>query len=267
MKNKPSLFLVILVIFCGIFACKKVIQVKLRNAASQIVIEGNITDLPGPYHVKLSKTVNFSADNSFPPVSGAVVQITDSTAAVSEILTESTPGTYNTNLLQGFPGHTYNLSVTAEGQEYTASSTMPEPVELDSVNFSRDIDLENDQIIEAVVDFQDPPGPGNCYQFTETINGKLLDRIFVFNDRLSDGKYISQILFTDSAYLHIGDTLRLRMFCIDPNVYNYFNTLELITEDNSSQSATPANPMTNISNGSLGYFSAHTIFTRELQVY
>jgi hypothetical protein len=267
MKNKHALFFVTLILLSAVFACKKVIWVDLKDVAPQIVIEGNITDLPGPYQVQISKTVNFSADNVFPPVSEAIVQITDSTAGVSEILTESTPGTYTTNLLQGFPGHTYNLSVSADSQRYTASSTMPQPIELDSVNFSRELSLNNDQIIEAVVNFQDPPGLGNCYQFTETINRKLLDRIFVFNDRLSDGRYINQILFTDSAYLHIGDTLQLQMFCIDPNVYNYFNTLELITEDNSTQSATLANPMTNISNGSLGYFSAHTVFTRELQVY
>ncbi|MDR3711787.1 MAG: DUF4249 domain-containing protein [Puia sp.] len=250
-------------LFCGLQGCKKVISVDLKEVPPRIVIEGNITDLRGPYQVMISQTVNFSADNTFPPVSGAEVRITDSTASVSETLTESAPGLYTTSLLQGFPGHTYGLDVKSGGRQYTASSKMPQPVELDSVNFSQDIDLGGNTIIEAVVNFQDPVGLGNSYQFTEIINGKRLDRIFVFDDRLSDGRTISEILFTDSAYLQIGDSLEVQLFCVDPKIYNYFYALSLISADNNStQSATPANPVSNLGNGALGYFSAHTVFSR-----
>src|ERR1700744_3955404 len=95
----------------GAQACKKVIQVDLNNAAPQIVIVGNISDAPGPYRVQISSTVNFSASNTFPPVSGATVSITDSTIGQTEQLQESDPGVYLTHHVVGIHRHTYNLLV------------------------------------------------------------------------------------------------------------------------------------------------------------
>src|SRR5579859_674649 len=97
----------IALLFCLLtgLACKKVIQVDLNNAAPQIVIEGEITNHPGPYQVKITKTVNFSATNVYPPVTGATVIIKDSGTGVMETLRESAPGVYITNILQGIPQH------------------------------------------------------------------------------------------------------------------------------------------------------------------
>lgn len=249
------------------YACKKVVQVNLNTTAPQIVIEGEITNVPGPYIVRISKTVNFSADNKYPPVSGATVTITDSTVGHTETLRETDSGTYVTNFLNGIPKHSYFLSVIAEGKRYTAYSTMPATVHLDSVTFSANVGFNNKTQINAIVNFQDPPGLGNYYQFIETLNGKLVPNIFVFEDRLSDGKYIRQPLFNDSSYLQSGDTLGLKMYCVDKNIYNYFFTLIQVTGNNNFQTATPANPNTNISGGALGYFSAHTENEREAVIF
>lgn len=250
------------------YACKKVVQVDLNTAAPQIVIEGEVTNLKDSCRVKITKTVTFSAGNTFPPVSGATVQVTDSTTGVRTLLTESSPGVYTSaGYYTGIPQHIYNLSVIAAGKEYRAISTMPLPVPLDSVTFAKNTDFNNKKDINVVVNFQDPPGLGNYYQFTEFLNNKLIPNIFVFEDRLSDGKYIELPLFNDSTYLQKGDTMLLKMYCIDKNVYDYFNTLIQVTGNNNFQSATPANPNTNISNGALGYFSAHTITSEKLTVY
>jgi hypothetical protein len=248
-------------------ACKKVVQLDLNNAAPQIVIEGEVINRNEPCTVRISKTVNFSASNTYPPVSGATVQVTDSSTGVTTDLMESSPGTYTTYAYSGIPGHIYNLRVLAEGKEYRASSTMPTPVLLDSVTFSRNTDFSNKQAINAIVDFQDPPGLGNYYQFTEYRNGRLIPNIFVFEDRLSDGRYIRQPLFNDSSYLQREDTMLLKMYCIDKPVFDYFNTLIPVTGNSGFQSATPANPISNISNGALGYFSAHTSSQERLEVY
>jgi uncharacterized protein DUF4249 len=248
-------------------ACKKVIQVNLNTTTPQIVIEGEVTNFPGPYMVRISKTVNFSASNVYPPVSGASVTITDSTTGLTDILKETDSGTYVTSQLKGKPKHSYYLSVNAEGQQYTANSTMPQEVHLDSVTFSENVGFDNKSQINAIVNFQDPPVLGNYYQFVETLNGRLVPNIFVFENRLSVGKYISQPLFNDSSYLQHGDTLGLNMYCIDKNIYNYFFTLIQVTGNNNFQTATPANPNTNISNGALGYFSAHTVTERQSVIF
>ncbi|MDP4148617.1 MAG: DUF4249 domain-containing protein [Bacteroidota bacterium] len=262
------IFFAILPFLSGFVACKKVVQVDLNNAAPQIVIEGEVTDMPGPYQVKISKTVPFGSGNNFPPVNGAIVRITDSTTGFTSALLENdSSGIYRTNAFVGQHGHTYLLSVNSEGMSYAASSAMPAAVRLDSVNFVRNLDLNNKPAINAVANFQDPPGPGNKYQFTEFVNGVQVPQIFVFEDRLSDGRYIRNTLYNDTVRLHQNDTVLVRMNCIDRNIYDYFFTLLQISGNGNFQSASPANPNSNLSNGALGYFSAHTVSQKSLVVY
>jgi hypothetical protein len=54
---------------------------------------------------------------------------------------------------------------------------------------------------------------------------------------------------------------------VDENIYNYFYELSNVTATAGIQSTTPANPTSNISNGALGYFSAHTTTFEQLYVY
>jgi hypothetical protein len=225
------------------------------------VIEGNVNDGPGPYQVKLSQTVNFSDPNLFPPVTGATVQITDATAGYTDSLTETLPGIYTTkNLLPGTPGHVYRLFVSSNGQTYTASSSMPLPVALDSVTFYSS-SIFGTTRTNAVANFQDPAAVENFYTFTEYVNDKPVDRTFDFSDRLSDGKYVRRQLFSDST-INPGDRVRVEMHCTDNPVWQYFNTLGQ-ARGNNSQAVTPANPVSNISNNALGYFSAQTIQVKE----
>jgi hypothetical protein len=249
---RPLLFLF------ALFSCTKVINVNLNNASPNIVIEGIVSDAPGPYQVKLTQTVNFSDPNIFPPVTGATVKITDSIPGITDSLTEVVPGTYVTQkLLQGLSGHTYQLYVLSNGQTYSASSTMPAKVTLDSVTFST-TNIFGTKSTSAVANFQDPAGIANYYTFTEYVNGQAIDQTFNFSDRLSDGKYIRRQFFNDSSYINPGDQVSIEMHCVDNQVWQYFNTLGQ-AKGNNSQSITPANPLSNISNSALGYFSAQTV--------
>jgi hypothetical protein len=255
---------IIIVVFAAglFFSCKKIVTLKLNNVPAGIVIEGEVTDAPGPYIVTINQPVDFYASNNFPPVPGAAVTITNS-LGFTDSLTETTPGVYTTHLLQGVPGVTYTLSVTAQGVNYSAVSTMPMPVALDSISFQSNSGFGQTQI-SAIANFQDPAGIKNYYQFVEYLGGVQLTKdIFVFDDRLSDGKYINYTLFNDSSYLQNGDLLQVNMYCIDSSVYNYF--FQLLQSSGAgafNTTASPANPTSNISNGAYGYFSAHTISSK-----
>jgi hypothetical protein len=265
MKN--SIIFIFFFFTTAFFSCKKVISVNLNNASPQIVIIGDVTNAQGPYQVSINTTINFSADNNFPGVSGATVIISDNNG-LNDSLIETSSGVYTTHSFwQGQPGNTYSLNVTSAGKNYTAISTMPQPVNLDSVGFEQDSRGNNNTVIEAVPTFQDPPGIANYYQFTETINDTPLNRIFVFDDRLSDGKYIRLPLFDDSVHLRMGDQLTFSMYSIDANVFQYFSELQQLLFANPFNEATPANPDTNLSGGALGYFSAHTIQTKQVVVH
>lgn len=245
------------VAYLFICSCTKVISVNLNDANANIVIEGVVDDNPGPYQVKISQTVNFSEPNVFPPVVGATVTITDSTTGITDNLIETSPGMYTTqNLLQGQSGHTYQLNVSANGKIYAASSTMPSLVALDSLTFYSNAAFGTERT-NAVANFQDPAGIANYYTFTEYVNGRQIDQTFNFSDRLSDGRYLSLQLFNDSTYIEAGASVQVEMHCVDQGVWTYFNTLGQ-ARGNNSQSVSPSNPISNISNNALGYFSAQT---------
>ncbi|MEO8819833.1 MAG: DUF4249 domain-containing protein [Ginsengibacter sp.] len=247
-----------------IFGCKKVIDVKLNNTGAQTIITGEINNLEGPYKVTISKSVNFTADNSSPPVVGALVIISGN--EVIDTLSELTPGEYFTKKIKGKPGQAYSLLVNAEGKIYTATSTMPKPVGLDSLSFL----LGRNDVIYAVANFQDPPNVANYYQFIEYANGEQFGNgrgNLVFDDRLSDGRYISMALYDDSSDIKQGSTLTVQMNCIDKNVYTYLNELFQISGNGGGfSSPTPANPESNISGGALGYFSANTVTSKTVKL-
>jgi hypothetical protein len=250
-----------------LFSCKKTVTLPLNTAASQWVIQGEVTNAPGPYTVTINQTVAFYADNTFPAVSGASVQISDD-QGVTDLLTETSAGNYTTHTLQGKPGNTYTLSVKIGDSLFTAVSTMPQPIALDSVTFDHSSAFRKNDIT-AQANYQDPAGIKNYYQFIMYIDGVQFTKdIYAFDDRLSDGKYVVQDLRMDSTYLNVGDQLQVNMYCIDVNVFNYFNQLAQSGGTGSfNTSSAPANPTSNISNGAYGVFSAHTISSKTITVY
>ena len=125
-------------------SCQKVIDVDLNNSESRYIVSGEITNVPGPYYVTISKSKNFDENNDFPAVSGAVTIIKDITAGVTDTLTEESAGRYRTNSINGVAGHTYELSIYVDGQSFTASSTMPlHTVTVDSL-YAKRSDFGND---------------------------------------------------------------------------------------------------------------------------
>ncbi len=56
------------------------------------------------------------------------------------------------------------------------------------------------------------------------------------------------------------------MMCIDAAVYKYWYSFLTGGASGDSNSASPANPVTNIKGGALGYFSAHTLQTKTVVV-
>jgi hypothetical protein len=261
---KIKFFAESILIIATLYGCKKVINVNLDNAGIQTVITGEVTNQPGPYIVKIAKSVNYFQDNVFPPVSGAFVTITGN--GLTDTLSETSPGDYSTHYLSGQPGKNYSLFVSIEGSIYTATSIMPQFVNLDSISF---IGGRNNNIY-AVANFQDPPGVANYYQFIEYANGTRFSNgrgNSVFEDRLSDGRYISRLLYDDSTDIKSGITLTVQMKCIDKPVYSFwYELLSISGVGGSFSNPTPANPTSNITGGALGYFSANTSTSKSIVI-
>jgi hypothetical protein len=246
-----------------LLGCTKEIDLTLDSTTPQLVIEGIITDQPGPYEVKLSKTVNFDESNIYPPVSGAIVVISDNTGLI-DTLSETSSGVYTTHTITGVQGYTYTLKVWSEGESYEAVSTMPTKVSFDAIQFDQfDDPGETTQTFAIVPLFYDPLEFGNCYRFFFTSNGVPDKAYQVTNDNIGNGTLNQQPFFSDDLKFYQGDTVKVEMLCISTSAYNYFYTLSQISESGPGGGAAPSNPPNNISgNTALGYFSAHTTETR-----
>jgi hypothetical protein len=74
-KVLSTLFITSLILLS--YSCEEVINVDLNSADPKIVIEGTITDQPGPYTVSITKTTDYYNPSSYPAVSGAQVRLVD----------------------------------------------------------------------------------------------------------------------------------------------------------------------------------------------
>jgi len=256
----------ILTITVLLSSCEKEISSDLNSSDPQIVIEGNITDASPPYFLKITKTVNFSDGNNYPPVSNALVIISDNTG-ITDTLTETTAGLYKTNIINGQPAKTYYLSVSVEDKNFYAVSTMPQNTNLDALHFTPFSGLGGGNSYSAIPIFTDPIAYGNNYRFLLTVNGVLAKSYIVLNDNVYNGLINQRPILDHDTKIKKGDSVKVEMRCIDLNTYTYFYTLSKIAYGGPSGSTTPSNPPNNITgNKALGYFSAHTTQTQTEKV-
>jgi len=242
--------LLAIMLFSG---CEKVIELKLDNAAPLVVIDGGINDQNENQTVKISRTYDFTDPNRFNGISGAIVLLTNANGNTVNY-TEVSRGVYQTIKMRGVPGNKYTLNVTLDGKTYTASSTMPVKVHLDSLTFKQFSFFSNENTYIAV-NYIDPVGVENYYRSVLTVKGKIKDDK-VNADRFNDGNKVSDVIFYKLDDLISGDNLDVEFQCIDRNVYRYFYSLG--QNNGGGPPVSPANPVSNFNNGALGIFNAHT---------
>jgi hypothetical protein len=246
---------------CLLAGCEKVIDAGLHDGESKYVIEG-IVNNTGTCSVLVSSTLRFSDNNNFHGISSALIQITDNGGS-AVTLTQSSAGVYASTLIKGTPGHTYHLQVAIGQDTFTATCIMPVQVKLDTIGVALQSFSGHSKLV-ANVTYTDPPEPGNYYHFVQYINQRQDAGIFVSSDNLTNGRLVNLPLVSpltlqtdDENDIRKGDTVRIEMQCIDANVYKYWYSLNTASTG-SDVLATPANAVSNISGGALGYFSAHT---------
>ena len=264
--NKIKTTIAILTSVLATSSCEKVIDVDLESTSKKYVVEGEVSTNPTiASQIKLSQTKNFSDDNSFNGVGGAIVTITEYTGALDIIypLTETTTGVYSNSSLVGKYGSNYKLNIQVNSNTFTASSTMPNNVNLDTLTVEN-ISFGGDNSLTIKPSYNDPIGLGNSYRFIQYRNNKLVKNIFVQNDAISDGRTITRPLLKRDSELEKGDSVKVIMQCIDENVYKYWFSLEQAATGNSQ--TTPANPTSNINGGAIGVFSANTYSEKTIKL-
>jgi hypothetical protein len=262
MKMKLSIYIIATAIILS--GCEKVIELDLGSTEPTLVIEGNITNQPGPYFVKLTKTVNFDSSSVYPPVSNATVIITDN-GGQRDTLVYTSNGIYTTNTLQGIIGRTYSLEVTADGKTYTAQSYMPQNVMLDSLRYNP-IEFAGSTQHTVIPAYTDPSALGNNYRFVVKVNGISDKTYLVDNDNVNNGQTNTKPLLTNDIEVEDGNVVQVEMQCVDANTYTYYFTLSQAQGNNPGGGTTPSNALNGITGGALGLFSAYTTQTQSILI-
>jgi hypothetical protein len=272
-RQNKILFYIPLLVFT--VSCQKIVSIDLNAAAPHIVIEGNLTDQLDTASVVISKTgTYFVSSINVPPVSHALVTITDDLGN-SDTLKEVRLGNYQSATLKGVTGRRYTLKVVSESEVYSAISYMPKKVMIDSLYLKPVHERDGDIGYDIYVLFKDPQESGNYYRIRPRVNSLPPDSIngarnFLYNDKLANGNEITERISVrirggGQSTIKLGDTVTVDLLSIDQATYEFYKTLQSIrSSDRSPTSLSPANPNTNLSNGSLGYFAAYSIDSKKI---
>jgi hypothetical protein len=127
-----------LTLFFLVTACIERIDFDSPDTEFMTVVDGMITDAPGPYTIKMSKSFSIDVD-SIPslPVQGAIVTLFDDEGN-TEAFTETSPGNYaTTGVIRGKIGHRYHIRIeTANGSIFESEPDEIRPVgEVDGIHF------------------------------------------------------------------------------------------------------------------------------------
>jgi hypothetical protein len=239
------------------------VNVKLPEYKSKLIIESWIE--PGqPAQALISTSAPYFGDFDFSNptvifVKGAFVTVTD--GSITDTLKEVLPGQgfyYSGDNLVGQIGKTYTITVRHSGKEYSAQTSLRNPVKLDSLFFK----WEKDSLGFIWQHFKEPAGLGNYYRWqSKRLNVKYGDQFFagplfsVFDDKFIDGKefdfsydrgpqpYDVQKWRDDPNrnYYRVGDTVAVKFSHIGKAEYDFWNTYYQNKASNSNPFSAPVN--------------------------
>lgn len=243
----------------GLFSCETDLPLDLSESEPRVVVEGWITDLPGPYLIKVSYTTAYLGESPDVPISGATVIARDDIGGV-DTLEEIRAGYYQTGHLQGQQLHTYTLDVTVDGTTYSAQNYLPRLGPILGSDFEYcDTCVFGEGYYVGIV-AQEPAGIGDFYSFRIYRNDSLFNEPFdnfVTDDRLVDGQ-LSPFLY---PYPHEeGDTIVAEVRGISLLSYDYFLTVfQQVSGGGSPFGSPPDNLLTNFNNNGLGFFGTASV--------
>jgi hypothetical protein len=276
----PGLFLFL--------SCEKAISFKPVRQAPKLVVEATIEDGKYPL-VYLTTSLDFFSKISVQALSQSFVhgaEISISNGILTQKLREystQTEGyllTYytidsagNGEVFRGELGKEYSLKITADGKEYTATTTIPQLTkQINSLYFETNVDKHDSTKIALFARFSDPPGLGNYIRYFTRVDEEPYypGLNSVYDDQVIDGKsYNAQvdkgvdrnksIDFNNYAFFHKGDTITIKLCNIDKGVFDFWKTMEYSYSGIGNPFSSPTKVIGNISNDALGYFGGYAV--------
>ena len=278
-KSKFAKLLLLLSLFWT--SCEEPVDIDLRTGPTRLVVEGWITDLPGPHRVKLTTTDNFTSEFPTPTVSQARIRVRDDQGNVHS-LEEAAPGVYLTDSASfvGIPGRAYQVSILLrDGSRYESDFQMLKSVApIDSITtyYVEDpIPNNNEEDGEghyALVGLTDPPELGDFYRWKVARNSTFYDRPEdqrIDTDRFVNGNHFS--VDFDNFPMELGDTCLVQQMSLTSDAFDFLRLLTIqAIEIGQSTSTSPSIVRGNLYSVNnpdevvLGFFSASSVAQKQV---
>jgi hypothetical protein len=298
-KNSGIAALLMLLVMCCMASCEKNIDIQVKPAVTQLVVEAYINnEIPQYNYVILSRSQNyFAPDFRSIPVSGATVYITEgiknsngtytwntgSKLLLQEADAGSAPeaftkGIYfdrrlitdSANALKGDVGKAYLLEIDAEGKQYSAIAYLPVPVSIDSLTQGYPfVNNSGDSLFRITNHYKDPDTLGNVqyymWRWSSVKNnfgwGGLTKSRAPGTDDYTNGEYIR---LTHPQGFSKTDTVNYYMASITRDVYKFWDSFNK-ARDNVGPFSTPVNVISNVSGENVtGCFTGFAISSKTI---
>ena len=252
-------------------ACTEALDVDLNEGENnRLVVAGEITNEPGPYSVRLTRSTSYFYNRPAPAELGATVTISDGEQTFI-LLDDDNDGTYWTDsAARGVPGRTYTLNIKlANGEEYEAVDHMPIPNRFDTIYYEYTNEEYGLTLPEYhyffYASFTEQKGVDDCYMFyvyfnDSCYNSNFEDVKWAYAGNIYDGCGVFeniQICDANEDSIPKKPEARFDLFSISPEYRQFIKDMSDETFGNATiLQGPPANIYTNVSNGALGFFSA-----------
>ena len=252
-------------------ACTEGLDIDLNEGENnRLVVAGEISNEPGPYSVRLTRSTSYFYNQPAPAELGATVTISDGEQTFV-LLDEDNDGTYWTDSSAlGVPGRTYTLNIKlTNGEEYEAVDHMPIPNRFDTIYYEY-INEEYGMTLPEYhyffyATFTEQKGVDDCYliyvYFNDSCyNSKFEDIKWAFAGSRYDGCGLFenvQICDANEDSIPKKPEARFDLYSVSSEYHQFIKDISDETFGNATiLQGPPANIYTNVSNGALGFFCA-----------
>lgn len=232
-----------------------------------IVVDGTMTNELKVQSVKLTMSTRINDEDGPPPVSGAVVSISEGQDTFTMIEETVGSGIYKTKVeMAGVVGRTYLLTVIYQGQTYTAADQMMTPSPADTLTYAE----VGNGFFEWTVPNNNSQEPGTTYEWLVTIehqNGDVDQVVFYNFTGLETSALFALNQISKTFRFRAGAKITQRKLSLSPEFYAFLKAVYTETAwKGDLYDVTPASVPSNMSNGGQGFFRVCAVTTAEQTV-
>ena len=296
MKNKAypifSILLALTLTSVGLSSCEDVIDLKTETGPTRLVVDGWITDQPGPQTIRLTLSAGYFDNKPAAIATGAEVVVTDDKGTLfpfrympEKKVYQWTPPRDSVKL--GRVGGSYTLKISYEGEEYVASNEIKRVPPIDSLSYKQEklpIKPPEGPQEGYIAEFyaRDFIGLGDTYWIKPLKGGKLNGTdasaiSLAFDGAFSAGSPSDGLIFiqplrqsiTVNRLFSAGDTVGVELHSLTLETYYFLLQVRQESANGGIFAVPPANIPTNIytvrPNGkrALGFFGASAVSRAE----